>query len=81
MSTSDIPDLPNAADYGRLRGTVVRVVRDRGFGFIRANGHEYFFHASGLLSGEFLTIEIGARVEFGVEHTPKGARAIDVEQV
>ena len=82
MSTpSDIPDLPDAAALGRLRGVVVRIVRDRGFGFIRAKGREYFFHASGLLSGEFATIEIDARVEFSVEQTPKGGRAVDIELI
>ena len=31
------------------RGTVVRIVRDRGFGFIRMeNGQEVFFHATGM---------------------------------
>jgi cold shock protein len=61
-------------------GTVKRIVADRGFGFIAAEDEkEYFFHRSGLdASLEFDRLVDGARVEFDVETSPKGPRAVRV---
>jgi cold shock CspA family protein len=33
------------------QGTVTRIVPDRGFGFIAADGEEYFFNQSALAGG------------------------------
>jgi cold shock CspA family protein len=48
-----------------MRGTVDRVVPERGFGFvIGPNGEEYFFHRSGLSGTEFEDLGPGVTVEF-----------------
>ncbi|HEU4400516.1 MAG TPA: cold shock domain-containing protein [Candidatus Polarisedimenticolia bacterium] len=61
------------------RGTVAKVVRDRGFGFIRGNdGKEVFFHRSGLVGLNFDELEQGQVVDFEVEKGPKGLRAGNV---
>jgi cold shock protein len=62
-----------------MQGTVKRVIRDRGFGFIRsAEGREIFFHRSSLQEINFDTLKEGDAVEFEVENGPKGPRAIAV---
>jgi CspA family cold shock protein len=60
-------------------GKVKKVVRDRGFGFIADNdGRELFFHKSGV-EGSFEGLNEGQNVEFEVESSPKGPRAIGVK--
>ena len=62
-----------------MQGTVKRVIRDRGFGFIRsAEGREIFFHRSSLESLDFDTLKEGDAVEFDIEDGPKGPRAVAV---
>ena len=61
------------------RGTVAKVVRDRGFGFIRGNdGKDVFFHRSGVVGLEFEALDQGTTVDFEVEQSPKGPRAANV---
>lgn len=61
-------------------GKIKKIIRDRGFGFINAeDGREIFFHQSGITSGNFDTITEGAAVEFEVEKSPKGPRAINIK--
>jgi cold shock protein len=63
-----------------MQGTVKRVIRDRGFGFIRsAEGREIFFHRSSLQGLNFDTLKEGDPVEFEVEDGPKGPRAVAVK--
>ena len=61
-------------------GTVKRVVADRGFGFIAAEDEkEYFFHRNSLdPSLDFDRLVGGEQVQFEVEQSPKGPRAIQV---
>ena len=61
-------------------GTIKKVVADRGFGFIAAEeSKEYFFHRSALdASLDFDRLGGGEKVEFEVEKSPKGPRAINV---
>lgn len=62
-----------------MEGTIVRMVKDRRFGFIRAkNGTEYFFHESGLKNIKFDDLQIGREVIFEDEETSKGKRAADI---
>jgi len=62
-----------------MQGTVKRVIRDRGFGFIRSTeGKEIFFHRSSLQGLNFDTLKEGQNVEFEVENGPKGPRAVMV---
>ncbi|HEX9426346.1 MAG TPA: cold shock domain-containing protein [Candidatus Polarisedimenticolia bacterium] len=65
---------------GRMaRGTIAKVVRDRGFGFIRGNdGRDIFFHRSGLVNLNFDDLEQGVSVDFEVEKGAKGLRAANV---
>ena len=64
-------------------GTIKKVVADRGFGFIAAEDKkEYFFHRGGLDSSiDFDRLVGGERVEFDVQQSPKGPRAINVRDL
>ena len=61
-------------------GTVKKIVADRGFGFITADdSKDYFFHRDGLdRSIDFDRLNGGEKVEFDVESSPKGPRAVRV---
>ena len=60
------------------RGTIKRLVRDRGFGFIRdEGGQEWFFHRSEV-EGNFESLSEGQRVSFEEEASPQGPRAARV---
>jgi len=60
-------------------GKIKKVVRERGFGFISDNdGREVFFHQSGLVDSQFDTIKEEQKVEFEIENSPKGPRAISI---
>ena len=62
-----------------MQGTIKRVVRDRGFGFIRcSDGQEVFFHRNGLQQLAFEGLQEGTTVEFEVEQSAKGPRATNV---
>ena len=57
-------------------GTIKRLVRDRGFGFIRDDGgQEWFFHRSSVTEGAFEQLNEGQRVSFDEEPSAKGPRA------
>ncbi|MBI1939876.1 MAG: cold shock domain-containing protein [Acidobacteria bacterium] len=62
-----------------MQGTIKRVIRDRGFGFIRsADGQEVFFHRSSLQELNFDGLKEGEAVEFELERGEKGPRAVSV---
>ena len=64
-----------------MQGTIKRVIRDRGFGFIRSgDGKEIFFHRSSLQELNFDVLQEGQAVEFEMENGPKGPRAVEVRQ-
>jgi CspA family cold shock protein len=63
-------------------GSIKKIVRERGFGFISdTDGRELFFHQSGLAPAQFDSLKEGQKVEFEVEDSPKGPRAINVRIV
>jgi CspA family cold shock protein len=63
---------------GMPTGTIKRLVRDRGFGFIRDDGgQEWFFHRSSV-QGSFDQLSEGQRVSFEEEPSAKGPRAGNV---
>lgn len=65
-------------------GPIVRLIRDRGFGFVRAeDGREVFLHHSALPPGIFDTLTEGQDLEFEIELDPRGRgeRARDVRIV
>ena len=65
-----------------MKGTVKKLIRERGFGFISAeDGTEIFFHRSALVGVEFDALEEGNALEFDVERGPKGLRAANVKVV
>jgi len=60
-------------------GTIKRLVRDRGFGFIRdEGGQEFFFHRSAVRDVPFEELNEGQRVEFEDEPSGKGPRAANI---
>jgi len=61
-------------------GTIKRLVRERGFGFILGqDGTELFFHRSALQGEGFDTLTEGQAVEFEVERGAKGPRAANMK--
>jgi cold shock protein len=63
-----------------ISGTVKRVIRDKGFGFIAAaDGNEYFFHQSSCEGAAFDDLREGQSVTFEKGQGPKGPRAEHVK--
>jgi CspA family cold shock protein len=63
-------------------GKIKKLVRERGFGFISdTDGREVFFHQSSLVEVKFDALNEEQNVEFEVENSPKGPRAINVKVV
>lgn len=60
-------------------GTVKKLVRERGFGFILgSDGAELFFHRSALQGTGYDSLTEGQAVEFDVERGDKGPRAANM---
>lgn len=60
-------------------GKIKKLVADRGFGFISdTDGREVFFHQGSLVDAKFGALSIDQGVEFDVEKSEKGPRAINV---
>jgi cold shock protein len=66
-----------------MTGTIARLMRDKGFGFITGeDGTDYFFHQSALAGGAvFDQLRSGSSVTFDVGQGPKGSRAENVRVV
>jgi CspA family cold shock protein len=61
-------DVPN--------GTIQRLVKDRGFGFIRDDGgQEWFVHRTAVTDVDFERLDEGERASFDEEPSAKGPRA------
>lgn len=64
----------------KTTGTVVRIVREKAFGFIKAeSGQEFFFHRSAV--EEFDDLQEGDTVQFIRGEGAKGPRAESVERL
>jgi cold shock protein len=67
------------------QGTVKKIVSDRGFGFISANGGDVFFHHSVVADNKFDELKEGQAVTYEIATGPdargrdKGPRAISVQ--
>ena len=62
-------------------GTIITVRDDRGFGFIRANGEDYFFHANDLAGDLVFSQQLQERrVRFNIVSSDRGPRATNVRQ-
>ncbi len=63
-------------------GKIKKLVSDRGFGFIAdTDGREVFFHQSSLVEISFSDLTENQDVEFEVENSAKGPRAINVRKI
>lgn len=75
-SVSRAPSGPKA------KGRIKKMVRDRGFGFIRGDdGKEVFFHRSGMSGGDYDGLSEGDVVEYVIQEGPRGPRAEHVRAV
>jgi CspA family cold shock protein len=64
------------------KGTVKRIMRERGFGFILAeDGREIFFHRSELQNVDFNELKEGDHLEFSVTKGNKGPQASDIKKI
>ncbi len=64
------------------QGTVKWFNESKGYGFIQKNsGGDIFVHHSGIDGEGFKTLDEGVSVQFNVEDTPKGPRAISVSVI
>jgi CspA family cold shock protein len=64
------------------QGTVKWFNDRKGYGFIQKDsGGDIFVHHTGIISDGFRTLPEGAKVEFAVEETEKGPRAISVKVI
>jgi len=62
-----------------MTGTIKRLVKDKGFGFIAAaDGSEYFFHQSACNDVRFDDLREGQTVTFEKGQGPKGPRGENV---
>ena len=63
-------------------GTIKRIVSDKGFGFIQAEGMEkdLFFHSNALVGVSFDELKEGDTVSFETEESPKGLNATNVKR-
>jgi len=64
------------------QGTIKKLVADRGFGFIKGENGELFFHHSSLEEGVSIeALRPGQTVEYEEGQSPKGPRAEKVRPV
>ena len=63
-----------------MTGTIKKVVKDKGFGFITPDdpGKDLFVHHTGINGQGFRTLAEGARVSFDAEAGDKGPKAVNV---
>jgi len=61
------------------KGTITRLIGDRGYGFIATeDGKDIFFHQTALQGLSFDSLKEGQPVEFETEEGPKGPRAVNI---
>ena len=63
-------------------GTIKKIVQDKGFGFIAADGGDVFFHHSSVADQQFDNLAAGQKVEYTLDsegtQKGKGPRAASV---
>jgi len=60
-------------------GKIKKLITGRGFGFISdTDGREVFFHQGSLVDAKFSDLSMDQAVEFDVEKSEKGPRAVNV---
>lgn len=60
------------------QGTIKKLVHDRGFGFIKGDADELFFHVSAVEEGVFDTLQEGQAVDYQIGEGKKGPCATNV---
>lgn len=64
------------------KGTIKWFNEKKGFGFIsKEDGSDVFVHYSGIIGNGFRTLKEGQRVEFEIESSDKGPRAVSVKAI
>ena len=63
------------------QGTIKRLVSDRGFGFIKGDQGEIFFHSSEVKGVTFEELHEGQKVEYQIGQGKKGPCATSVRVV
>ena len=65
-----------------MTGTIKKLVSDKGFGFISAQGlpKDLFFHSNSLNGVSFAELREGDTLSFEMEETPKGPAAVNVQR-
>lgn len=66
-----------------MQGTIKTLISDKKFGFITPEDgtKDIFFHATSLSGVEFTQLAVGDKVNFDVEESEKGPRAVNVTKV
>ena len=63
-------------------GTIRRLVKNRGFGFIKSTeGKDYFFHRSQVVGVSLDLLEEGQSVEFEKGDSPKGPKEVNIKLI
>lgn len=57
------------------QGTIKKLVTDKGFGFIKGEREELFFHHSALEGTTIEELQVGQTVQYETGRGPKGPRA------
>ncbi|MEK7471226.1 MAG: cold shock domain-containing protein [Patescibacteria group bacterium] len=65
-----------------MTGTIKKMVSEKGFGFITAEGlqKDLFFHSNSLVGVTFDELKEGDSVSFETEESPKGLNATNVQR-
>lgn len=62
-----------------MKGTIIKVNRTRGYGFIRSErGEDYFFHHTDLVMTEIQAINEGEFVAFEIDFAPRGLLNVSI---
>jgi len=61
---------------------VIKLVKARGFGFVRdSGGRLVLFHRFELKGADFDSLIVGADVQFDSERGPEGLRAVNIQRL
>ncbi len=60
------------------QGTIIKLIADKGFGFIEGEREELFFHHSAVEGATIESLSVGQEVSYEEGRGPKGPRAENV---